>query len=87
MAVSMVGMGMGGVLTPIGGMGTAILGTVLGTVAVAENRRAAEQPLWALGDRRLSSFSTRSVGVGIIGGLPVERHAGPGRGNMPPPIC
>ena len=86
-AASMVGIAMGGGMAPIGGMGTAILSTVLGTVAVAERHRAADQPLRAHADRSrgLSSIQPRGLVCGSL--LPVERHAGPARGNMPPPLC
>ena len=86
-AVSMVGIAMGGGMAPIGGMGTAILSTVLGTVAVAESHRGTEQPLRGRADRCRGLFSIRPFGLERGSLLPVERHAGPARGNIPPPSC
>ena len=85
MAISFAGIAVGGVVSPVRGMGPALLGTMLVSNTAPERVLGVEQTLV-----RASLVAPGSGLLSASGGfdrvtLPVERTSSPGRGDLPPP--
>ena len=85
MAISFAGIAVAGVVTPVRGMGPALLGTMLASTSAPERVLRVDHPLSREPLARAGAVLPNGVADVDAVTLPVERTSSPGRGDLPPP--